>query len=175
MVVNKQLRAKVRLDKVKSVYTGHNFSIRLTQEMENGYVVKLGDLEPDNRDVHAHVEPKANDVLVLIANPALIADQSTRNGGLEQYYFMEAGEVVRGYEIQENDVFSVTDLAIEGTPVVGQYLVAGAGYKLVPSDTPKTTGFCAKVNRLERVGGLITLNTANAATEYVVMEVLNNK
>lgn len=170
----KQLRAKVRLDKVKSAYEGHNFSIRLTEEMENGYVVKLGDLEKDNRDVHAHVKPAANDKLVLIANPALIYDQSTRNGGLEVYYFMEAGEVVRGYELQANDVYAITALAVEGTAVVDQYLVSGAGYKLVPSATPVTEGFCAKVNRFERVGGAFSLNLEQTATEYIVLEVLNN-
>lgn len=170
-----QLRAKVRLDKVKSVFTGHNFSIRTTEELENGFVVKLGDLEPENRDVHGMEAPAAGDSLVLIANPAIVYDNARRFSGDEVYYFMEEGEVVRGYELQKNDVFSITKLAIEGDAVVGEYLVAGAGTKLVPSATPAATGFSAKVNRFERVGGAVaSLNVDLEATEYVVMEVLSN-
>lgn len=169
------LRSVVRLDKVKSVYTGNTFSIRTTQEMENGFVVKLGDIEANNRDVHGMAVPVANDKLVLIANPAIIYDNTRLGSDQEKFYYMEAGEVVRGYEIAPNDVFSVGELGIDGTAVVGEYLVAGAGVKLVPSATiPVGGGFVAKVLRTESVGGALALNLDHQPTNYVVMEVISN-
>ena len=170
-----QLRSTVRLDKVKSVYNGHIFSIRATQILENGFFVKLGDLEAKNIEVHGMAVPKAEDKLVLIANPAIIYDNTARLGSdQERYFFMEKDEVVRGYEIVENDVISVSKLGIEGIAVVGEYLVAGVGTKLVPSAVPATNGFCAKVVRFDKIGGALSINLTQEATEYVVMEVLAN-
>lgn len=170
-----QLRSTVRLDKVKSVYNSHIFSVRATQLLENGHFVKLGDLEAKNIEVHGMAVPKAKDKLVLIANPAIIYDNTSRMGAdQERYYFMETGEVVRAYEIVENDVISVSKLGIDGTAVVGEYLVAGAGTKLVPSSSPATSGFCAKVVRFDKIGGALSINLTQTATEYVVMEVLAN-
>ena len=170
----KQLRSVVRLDKVKSVYTGNNYSIRITQEMENGFVVKLGDIEANNRDVHEMVVPTAGDSIVLIANPAIIYDNARLGSDQEKYYYMEKDEVVRGYEIAPHDVFSVSELGIDGTAVVGEYVVSGDGVKLVPSDTPATEGFCAKVVRKEAVGDALALNVTHEPTNYVVLEVLSN-
>lgn len=170
-----ELRSTVRLDKVKSVYNGHIFSIRATQLLENGHFVKLGDIEAKNIEVHGMAVPKADDKLVLIANPAIIYDNTARLGAdQERYYFMEKDEVVRGYEIVENDVLSVSKLGIEGVAVEGEYLIAGVGTKLVPSAIPATSGFCAKVIRFDRIGGALSINLSQTATEYVVMEVLAN-
>lgn len=170
-----QLRSTARLDKVKSVYNGHIFSIRATQELENGFFVKLGDLEANNIEVHDMLVPQTGDRLVLIANPAIIYDNTARLGAdQERFYYMESGEVVRGYEIVENDVISISKLGIEGDAVQGEYLVAGNGLNLVPSATPATDGFCAKVLRFDKVGGALSINLTHQATEYVVMEVLSN-
>ena len=171
-----KLRSVVKMSKVKSVYNGHTFSIRTTQEMENGFVAKLGDIEENNIEVHGIVEPKTGDKgLVLIANPAIIYDNKARLGSdQERFYFMEADEVVRAYEIVENDVFGISKLGIDGVPVVGEYLVAGNGFKLVPSATPDLNGFSAKVIRFEKVGGALSINLTHEATEYAMLEVISN-
>ena len=171
-----QLRTVAKLAKVKSVYTGNTFSVRTTQEMENGFFVKLGDVDPNNIEVHEMVVPQAGDKgLVLIANPAIIYDNTARLGAdQERFYFMEAGEVVRGYEIGATDILGISKLGIEGDAVEGEYLVAGNGVKLVPSATPVADAFCAKVIRFDKVGGALALNLTHEATEYVMMEVLTN-
>lgn len=170
-----QLRSTVRLDKVKSVYTGNTFSIRATEELENGFFVKLGDIEPQNIEVHGMAVPQAEDRLVLIANPAIIYDNTARMGAdQERFYFMETGEMVRGYELVENDVIGINELGIDGNAVEGEYLVAGAGLKLVPSATPATKGFTAKVIRKETIGGVLSLNLTQNPTKLVVMEVITN-
>lgn len=169
--MTKQIRSIVRLDDVKSVYTGKNFSVRLPQEVENGHVIKLGDIEANNRDVHAGVAPVAEDKVVLIAEVPIVYDSNTLQ---EKYFYMEKDEVVRAYELQENDIFSVTKEGIEGDAVVGEYLVSGAGTKLVPSATVPAKGFAAKVVREEPVGGKFSLNVTQKPSEYVVVEVVQN-
>ena len=172
-----QLRSVAKLAKVKSVYTGNTFSVRTTQEMENGFFVKLGDVEANNSEVHGLAVPQEGDKgLVLIANPAIIYDNTARLGAdQERFYFMENGEVVRGYQIEANDVLGITLEGIEGDAVEGEYLVAGNGVKLVPSATPAPNGgFTAKVIRKEKIGGVLSLNLTQTPAEYVMMEVLAN-
>ncbi|MFJ7982440.1 hypothetical protein ACIQ1D_19440 [Lysinibacillus xylanilyticus] len=175
-----QLRSTVRLDKVKSVYTGHLFSTRATQELENGFVVALGNIEAGNRDMHEMAVPKAGDKLYLVANPAIIYDNKARLGSdQERFYFIEKGEQVRLYDVAEKDVFSVSKLGIDKLPLTdaeleGKFLVAGAGTKLVVADAPAPTGFTAKFVRVDKVGGAMSINLTQEATQYVVMEVVSN-
>lgn len=172
--MTQKIRSMVRLDDVKSVYTGKNFSVRLPQEVENGHVIKLGDIEANNRDVHAGVVPVAEDKVVLIASVPVIYDNARLGTDQEKYFYIEEGKLARAYELQENDVIAVTKEGIEGDAVVGEYLVSGAGTKLVPSATLPAKGFAAKVNRFEPVGGRLALNVTHKPSDYVVMEVLQN-
>lgn len=171
-----KLRSVVKLAKVKSVYTGNTHSVRFTQEMENGFFVKLGDVEANNIEVHGMVVPQAGDKgLKLVANPAIIYDNTARLGAdQERFYFIEDGEVGRVYDVEATDILGISKLGIDGEAVQGEYLVAGNGVKLVPSATPVTDGFCAKVIRFDKVGGALAINLAHEATEYVMMEVLSN-
>ncbi len=169
-----QIRSIVRLDDVKSAYVGKNYSVRLPQEAENGHFLKLGDVEANNRDVHQGVVPVAEDVLVLIADVPIIYDNNKRGSQQEKFFYMEKDAVVRGYEIQPTDKISITREGIEGTPVIGEYLVAGAGQKLVPSATKPAKGFAAKVYGFEPVGGKYSLNFDLQPSEYVQMVVEQN-
>jgi hypothetical protein len=87
---------------------------------------------------------------------------------------MEANEVVRAYELAANDIVGIAKEGINGTAVVGQYLVAGTGYKLVPSATKPASGFAAKVVREDIVGGAFALNLTQTPTTYVVIEIVQN-
>ena len=171
----KQVRSVVKIAKVKSVLAGHNFSIRATEDLENGFFVKLGDLEKANLDVHGMTKPAAGDgEVVLIANDAIIYDNARKGSDQERYYYIEEGKIARGYELAKHDVVGITKAGIEGNAVEGQYLKMGANYKLVPSATKPATGFAAKVVRFERVGGIASLNVESEAAEYVMFEVLAN-
>lgn len=167
-------KATVRLDDPR--FAGRDadvFSVRATVELENGFVGKLGDIEDGNRDIRALETPASGDSLVLIANPALIADERL-GAGLETNYFMEAEEAVRAYGLKPTFVFSVSKEAINGTAVVGEYLVAGAGNKLVPSSTVPATGFAGKVVREDPVGGVLSVNFTQTPTTYVVIDTVQN-
>ena len=170
------IRSVAKLAKVKAVYTHGTHSVRSTQELENGFFVKLGDVEADNIEVHGMTVPKTGDGdLKLVANPAIIYDNTARLGAdQERFYFMESGEVVRVYDIEATDILGITKEGIEGEAVEGEYLVAGNGLKLAPSATPITDGFCAKVVRFEKVGGAFAINLTQTPAEYVMMEVISN-
>lgn len=172
----KQTRSVAKLAKSKAVYTHGTHSVRITQEMENGFFVKLGDVEANNIEVHEMVVPQAGDGdLKIVANPAIIYDNTARLGAdQERYYFMESGEIVRVYDVEATDILGITKEGIDGDAVEGEYLITGDGVKLVPSATKPATGFCAKVIRFERVGGALALNLTQTPAEYVMMEVLSN-
>lgn len=168
-------KSVVRLDRVNAVYYGGNtYSVRADVELENGFVGKLGDIEANNPDVNKLVKPAAGDSLVLIANPAMVYDNGRMGSGKEIHYSMEANEVVRAYELQKHDVIGISQEGINGQSVVGEYLVAGAGYKLVPSATLPATGFAAKVVRFDSVGGAMSINVTQTPTVYTVMEIVQN-
>lgn len=171
-----QLRSVAKLAKVKAVYTQGTHSVRTTQEMENGFFVKLGDVEADNIEVHEMVVPSKGDGgLKLVANPAIIYDNTARMGAdQERYYFMESGEVVRVYDVEATDILGITKEGIDGDAVEGEYLISNDGVKLLPSATKPATGFVAKVVRIDTVGGALAINLTQTPAEYVMMEVLAN-
>ena len=131
-------------------------------EIENGNVVDIsaglmtdGAQTPTiiNREEYKAVAPtattKLKDVL-LVANPEL--DRTKKYNALDEY-INKAGMPVRGYHLHENDIFSVTDEALDGTPAVGSLveLQAGTKLKVVASATNGSTTV-GKIIQIETVG-----------------------
>lgn len=166
-------RSVVRLDDSRFPNTDI-YNVRLKNEAENGFVGKLGDIEKDNRDVRALETPAAGDSIVLIANPAMIYDNNRLGSGVESNYFMETGEVVTAYTPKATYVFSVSEEGISGTAVEDEYVVAGAGNKLVASATAPADGFVGKVVRFDTIGGALSLNVVQNPTKYVVIDTIQN-
>lgn len=168
-------RSVVRLDDYRFP-NGDVFSVRAEDELENGFVVKLGEVEEGNRDIRKAEKPSEGDSLVLVANPALVYDNARLGSGQETHYFMEAGEAVTAYGLHPTKKFSVSEEGIEGEAVEGGYVVAGNGYKLVAvADKPEgTTGFIGKVVRKDLVGGALSVNVTQSPTTYVVIDTIQN-
>lgn len=170
-------KSVVRLDDPR--FAGRDadvFSVRSDKTLQNGFVGKLGNVEEGNRDIRALEETATGDSVVLVANPALVYDNNRLGSGHESEYEMEAKEAVRAYGLHPTYVFSVSEEAIEGTAVVGEYLVAGTGNKLVPLDTltGSETGFVGKVVREDTVGGALALNVTQTPTKYIVIDTIQN-
>lgn len=166
-------RSVVRLDDSRFTSTDI-YSVRLNDDAENGFVVKLGDVETDNLDVRKAETPAAEDSIVLIANPAIVYDNARMGSGLETNYFMKEGEVVRAYAPKATFLFSLSEEGINGTAVKGEYLVTGAGNKLVPSPTIPASGFAGKVVDFETVGGRISLLAEHSPVKYAIIETVQN-
>lgn len=166
-------KSVVRLDDSRFPNTDI-YSVRATVILENGFVGKLGDIENGNPDIRKLEKPAAGDSLVLIANPAIVYDNARLGAGTEDQYNMEAGEAVRAYKPHATYVYAVSAEGINGDAVIDEYLVAGDGYKLVPSATLPETGFAAKVVRKETIGGKLSFNVKQNPTELYVLDVIQN-
>jgi len=175
----------VRLDKLKSVYTGNIFSVRASEEMQNGFVAHLGALESGEREVYAIEKPTTASVaekgLVLIAHSPIIYDNARMAANSEQNYKIEADEVVRAYEVAPRDIFSVTKeglTLIGADAVAGNYVVAQNGaFKLKEVDTlVGTEKFVGKIVRQDQVGtSIATGQFSGRILTYVVIEVVKNE
>lgn len=131
-------------------------------EIENGNVVDISaGLLTDgadvptiiNREEYKAVAPTASTKLkdvLLVANPEL--DRTVKYNALDEY-INKADMPVRGYHLHENDIFSVTDEALDGTAAVGKLveLQAGTKLKVVASATSGSTTI-GKIIQIETVG-----------------------
>jgi len=116
--------AVVRTDNMMGTKVGsHLVSLRYSEEIENGNVLAIGDLESDSREVRIASVPY-EDVpigeLALIASEEIIKDVKTHDVS----EFINLPEtVLRGYKFAPNDIFSISPLALadgSSVPAVGQ-------------------------------------------------------
>ena len=173
----KQIRSVVRLDDQR--FSGARedvYSLRVSDEVENGFVLKVGDVEDGNRDVREGVKPSAGDKIAIVAHHAHIYDTARRGDAEERYFYMEAGDVVRAYAPSPTYKFAVTEEGIEGEAEKGKFVVSADGYKLEVADTEPVdaTGFVGKIVRLDTVGGALSLNVTQKPTKYVVIDTIQN-
>ena len=121
--------------------------------IENGSIVKIGDLLDGQREVRKAVTPTASDEikdLVLVANPEVIYDES-RYHGLEEY-INEAGKVILGYRLHSGDGFSLTKEGFSGNPAKGKYLTVGTTTKPVIAASAATGVVIGKINDVWTLG-----------------------
>lgn len=164
-------RSVLRLDnKLQETYS---VRVPVGQEFENGFVAKLGDVEKANLDVRGVATPASGDSIVIIGNPAIVYDNNRIGTGLENEYFMKADEVVRAYKPEVNKLISVSLEGFVAEPAEGDIVAPAGGYKLAVNATPATTGFTAKVVKIEIVGGALAVNATQAPTTYAILEVLS--
>lgn len=130
--------------------------------IENGNVLKIGDLITGEREVYVGGAVAANDAIkdvVLVAAPEVAYDERVRN--LDEY-INEAGKIVRGYRFHKGDIFSVTKDAIAGkaSPAKGDVVEFAAGTKLNVAASA-TSGSTV-------LGNIIDVETAGRYTYYVI-------
>lgn len=131
-------------------------------EIENGNVVKIGDLEEGEREVYVATDVAADTALedvALIAAPEVPYDERLKN--LDEF-ISEAGTAVRGYKLHTGDIFSVTKEALAGveTPAVGNVVELAAGHKLSVAASA-TSGSTA-------IGKIIQIEISGRYTYYVI-------
>lgn len=122
-------------------------------EIENGSVVKLGDLEEKNREVYVATDVAADTAIrdvVLVAAPEVPYDERIKN--LDEY-INDANKIVRGYRLHSGDIFSVTKEALTGAekPAVGNVVELAAGTKLSVAESATGTAV-GKIKQIEIAG-----------------------
>lgn len=130
--------------------------------IENGNVVKLGNLETGSREVYKGLTPAANDSIndiVLVASPEVMYDERKRN--LDEF-INEAGTIARGYHLHKKNIFSVTIDALDGNeePAIGDIVELKAGTKLNVVDS--------LTNGSTQIGKIIDINVVGKYTYYAI-------
>lgn len=134
--------------------------------IDNGNVVKLGNLKEGEREIYIATAPAANDSIaniVLVASPEVMYDERLKD--LTDYY-NEAGKNVRGYKLHSGDIFSLTKEALDGTTgengtlAVGSIIELKAG-TMLKAVTSATTGSTA-------IGKIIAIDVVGPYTYYVI-------
>lgn len=142
---------------LKATKVGHHYNLEADVDIDNGSVAKIGEYK--RADVWEAVIPTKKDKIVLILTAPKIYEEYEKKMQEEQYFYNAAGEIMRAYEIQDTDRFSLSaeafadDATLENA--VGKYVVVDEkGYKLTTADAnPNAT---AAVNAF--VGKIIDIN-----------------
>ena len=117
-------------------------------EIDNGNIVKLGELIDGEREVYAAKAPTGTfnaAKMALVANPEVMYEEGKRD--LADYY-NEAGKIIRVYKLHVGDIFSVTEEAFDGKVESGAFVDTKAGStKLASAESGKL-----KVIDIENVG-----------------------
>ena len=133
-------------------------------EIENGNVVKVGDLLTNERELHKATAPAANtDIkeIGLVASPEIFYDERKKN--LDEF-INEAGANVRIYYLHSGDEFGVTidalNVASGYTPKVGDVaeLMAGTKLNVAASATSGST----------QVGKVVAVESTSRYTYFVI-------
>lgn len=152
----------VSIKYIVSTTTGEGASAVTTNTptaIENGNVLKVGELMDGEREIFAGSAPAANTDLkdvVLVASPEVLYDERLRN--LDDF-INEADMPARGYRLHKGDIFSVTAEALtvsvsgKTVPEVGNLveLQADTKLKVVASATSGSTQV-GRVIHVEKVG-----------------------
>ena len=175
-------KSKVRLDKVKAVKSGNIFSVVAAEELQNGFVGVLGDLETGEREIYELVKPATATLdetpVVLVASPEVNYNESGATNRSLGAFSIAANETARAYELQKYDIFSVSVegvTALATTPVVGNYVtIANGTYKLAESTTATTNAFTAEIIGLEEIGVPVIEAGQAGYGKFVVCQVVKN-
>ena len=143
---------------LKATKVGHLYNLEADVDIDNGSVAKIGEYK--RPDVWEAKVPAKEDKVVLILTAPKIYEEYEKKMQEEQYFYNAAGEIMRAYEIQDTDRFSVSEEALSADAVaqVGKYVVVDTkGYKLTTVDTnPNASsvayGFVGKIIDVNKNG-----------------------
>ena len=142
-------RAVAESTLLKATRCGHHYNLVADVDVENGSLCKIGQFVKE--DVFQADIPAIGDKCVLILTAPKIYETYTTRMQEESNFYNAAGEVMRAYEIQDTDRFTLSAEAFDesAAPAVGQYVaVTGTGYKLTTvgdADPGATYGFVGKI------------------------------
>lgn len=177
----------VRLDKVRSSKVGHLHSVVYEDDiLQNGMLGVLGDLLEGERELRELLLPEdTTKPLVLIAAPEIRYEQYTISDNALGRFYIKQGEPVRAYELEAQDIFSVSDPMITALntgdgPQVKNYVISEAGsFKLIEAAT--VTGdeaFIGKIIDKQWIGTPTIVGqagTISRMTQFIGIEVLKNR
>lgn len=177
----------VRLDRVRSVYSGHIHSVvKEDGILENGMVGVVGDLLEDERELRKLETPKGTEEpVVLIAHTEINYAQGKITDSALENFFIPQGTPARAYSLEREDIFSVTKEMVTplASDVVKNNRVVTESGSLLLKEVEEvsltgTEAFVGKIIDTEKIGTTTIVGQAGAisrAMEFVVIEVIKNR
>ena len=128
---------------LKATKVGHHYNlVNESKDIDNGSVAKIGDRVKS--DVFKAEVPQVGDKITLILTPVKIYEEYTTKMQEESNFYNGKGEVMRAYEIQDTDRFTLSTEAFASDAVleVGKYVfVDGKDFKLTTGVKPDMTKY----------------------------------
>lgn len=129
-------------------------------EIDNGMVVKIGDLLAGERELRKATAPAVDTPIGevgLVASPEYLVDERKRNF---TDFTNEAGDPIRIYKFHSGDTFGCTEGCFDTKPAEGHIieLMAGTTFKAVTTATSGST----------IIGKVIDIESESGITYYVV-------
>lgn len=142
----------VRTDNMSGTTLGKNLVSGIVTpeaQIENGNIVKVGDLMEGEREVRTLSTPAANTPLRDLAVVASEEVVKSRTYNTLDEFVNEKGDIVRCYRLITGDLFSVTAEALDGEGSVGKFVEAQAGTKMKVVDSQGENTCIGKIIAVE--------------------------
>lgn len=111
----------LRLDKIKN--SDHVVSVKISEELIPGNVVKLGNLVDGEREIFEGATPGViTEDVVLLTTPFF----SYSEGDHKKDFKLKANSVNRAHVLEKGDVITVSEDVISGSAVKNQYVIQQA-------------------------------------------------
>ncbi len=124
--------------RLQATTAGHIYDLQMIADTDNGTIVAIGD----------HVEGQvfkaktyaAGEKAYLVLTPPL-AYNGRRGQSDEKYFYNAEGEIARAYELNVNDIYTLSARAFVGSPAVGKFV--NSTYTI--AETAGATGFVGEI------------------------------
>ena len=124
--------------RLKATVAGHIYDLEMIENTDNGTIVALGaHVEGQVYKAKAYAE---GDKPYLVLTPPL-AYNGKKSWSDEKYFYNAKGEIARAYELNVDDIFTVSEDAFTGTPAVGKFV--NAAYAV--ADAASEAGFAGEI------------------------------
>ena len=124
--------------RLKATTAGHIYDLKCHTALDNGAIVGVGthvDGQVFNSKAYA-----AGDIACLVLTPPFAYNGNTYKSE-EKFFFNEAGELARAYELYVGDIYTISAAGLSGTPAVGKFI--DATNKV--ADSAGSTGFVGQI------------------------------
>lgn len=129
---------------LKATTTGHILSLIAHKDLDNGSIVSRGTWAGDQ--VFNAKDYAEGEAPLLVLTTPIGYNSDRKYYQEEKYFYNKTGEIMRAYELCENDIFTVSDIAITAlaeAPVIGNYVSVQDG--LFVEAAAAGTGFVGQI------------------------------
>lgn len=124
---------------LKATGCGHIYSLKCHDDLDNGSIVSVG--EWVEAQVFNSKEYVAGSRPILVLTTPIGYNSDRKEYQDECYFYNAKGEIARGYELNEGDIFTVSKEAFSGAPEVGKFV--DASYAV--ADAAGESGFVGEI------------------------------